>query len=84
MNMGGTQGTTYAIHGNNNPSAIGKSTTLGCIRMHNNDVRWLYDQVNVNTTAIVTSSKSSYKAVAAQYGITVARHCSLLRTMLFL
>lgn len=71
LNMGGTQGTTYAIHGNN-PSAIGKSTPLGCIRMHNNDVRWLYEQVNVNTTVIVTSSKSSYKAVAAQYGITVA------------
>jgi lipoprotein-anchoring transpeptidase ErfK/SrfK len=71
LNMGGTYGTTYAIHGNNNPSAIGKWTTLGCIRMYNNDVRWLYDRVNVKTTVIVTSSNTSYKAVAAKYGVLV-------------
>jgi lipoprotein-anchoring transpeptidase ErfK/SrfK len=28
----------YGIHGTNNPSSIGKSVSLGCIRMYNHDV----------------------------------------------
>ena len=40
--MAGTYGTTYAIHGTNNNQAIGKWTTLGCIRMYNNDIHWLF------------------------------------------
>lgn len=29
---------SYGIHGTNNPSSIGKQVSLGCIRMHNDDV----------------------------------------------
>jgi L,D-transpeptidase ErfK/SrfK len=28
----------YGIHGTNNPSSIGKSVSLGCVRMYNQDV----------------------------------------------
>ncbi|MED3728616.1 L,D-transpeptidase family protein [Priestia filamentosa] len=28
----------YGIHGTNDPSSIGKSVSLGCVRMHNKDV----------------------------------------------
>ncbi len=32
----------YGIHGTNEPDSIGKSLSLGCIRMHNRDVSELY------------------------------------------
>ncbi len=38
-------GGTYAIHGNNKESSIGKHVSGGCIRMHNAEIRWLFPQV---------------------------------------
>jgi len=32
----------YGIHGTNDPESIGKSVSMGCIRMHNEDVEALY------------------------------------------
>lgn len=43
----------YAIHGNNNANSIGKYVSAGCIRMHNKDVRWLYDKVKMNTPVLI-------------------------------
>ncbi|NLB73509.1 MAG: L,D-transpeptidase family protein [Firmicutes bacterium] len=40
----------YGIHGTNNPASIGKAVTLGCIRMHDEDVMELFDIVAVGTT----------------------------------
>ncbi len=37
----------YGIHGNNDPSSIGKSISLGCIRMYNYDVSELYSIVGI-------------------------------------
>ncbi|MBO1580338.1 L,D-transpeptidase [Bacillus sp. XF8] len=54
LNMVGTWGTTYAVHGTNNNQAIGKNTTLGCIRMFNEDIHWLFDRVEKQATVIVT------------------------------
>ena len=51
--MAGTYGTTYAIHGTNNTQAIGKWTTLGCIRMYNNDIHWLFERVQQQATVTV-------------------------------
>ncbi|UYZ23928.1 L,D-transpeptidase [Mesobacillus jeotgali] len=55
LNARGTWGTTYAIHGNNNPKSIGGYVSAGCIRMYDNEVQWLYDQVKVNTPVVITS-----------------------------
>ena len=33
----------YGIHGTNEPDSIGKSVSLGCIRMYNEDVEVVYD-----------------------------------------
>ncbi len=33
------------IHGTNNPPSIGKDESLGCVRMHNQDVEVLYDML---------------------------------------
>lgn len=60
----GTYGTTYGIHGNSNENSIGKYVSAGCVRMHNEEVRWLFDQVKVNTPVVITNSKLSFEAIA--------------------
>ncbi|PFO01501.1 hypothetical protein COJ85_17475 [Bacillus sp. AFS076308] len=69
LNARGTWGSTYAIHGNNNPSSIGKYVSGGCIRMYDNEVEWLFNQVPVNTTVVITTSKSSFDAIAVANGL---------------
>ncbi|WP_276355171.1 L,D-transpeptidase [Cohnella caldifontis] len=44
----------YGIHGTNNEKSIGKYVSAGCIRMHNKDVRWLYDRIDVGTAVLIT------------------------------
>jgi len=67
LRVGETEGTTYAIHGNNNPDSIGKYVSAGCIRMHNDDIEWLFEQVLVGTKVVVTSSELSFEAIAAKH-----------------
>ncbi len=43
----------YGIHGTNNEKSIGKYVSEGCIRMHNKDVHWLYDQVKTKTPVLI-------------------------------
>lgn len=45
--------TLYRIHGTNQPWTIGQAMSSGCIRMANEDVIHLYDQVNVGTRVVV-------------------------------
>jgi lipoprotein-anchoring transpeptidase ErfK/SrfK len=45
----------YGIHGTNNPSSIGKDVSLGCIRMHNDDVLELSSKVPVGTWVFIRS-----------------------------
>ncbi|HBG5346720.1 TPA: cell wall-binding protein Cwp22 [Clostridioides difficile] len=67
----GTYGDTYGIHGNNDESSIGKHISGGCIRMHNKEVRWLFDQVPVGSDVIIDYSNSSYIQIAAKYKINL-------------
>ncbi|GAB6182258.1 hypothetical protein JCM14036_35770 [Desulfotomaculum defluvii] len=46
-------GGSYGIHGNSNPSSIGTYASNGCIRLHNKDILWLYDQIPVGTPVII-------------------------------
>ncbi len=43
----------YGIHGTNKPNLVGKSVSLGCIRMRNEDVNWLYHHVNIQDCIII-------------------------------
>ena len=52
----GGKDTLYRIHGTNEPESIGKSVSSGCIRMLNEDVADLFDQVEIGTQVIVRSS----------------------------
>ena len=45
--------TIYRIHGTNQPWTIGQAMSSGCIRMANEDVMHLYEQVGVGTRVIV-------------------------------
>ena len=44
----------YAIHGTNRPASIGTFASYGCIRMLNEDIVDLYEQVQVGTRVVVT------------------------------
>ena len=46
--------TIYRIHGSNEPWTIGQAVSSGCIRMTNDDVTHLYEQVKVGTRVVVT------------------------------
>jgi hypothetical protein len=61
----GTYGTTYAIHGNSNPASIGTYASAGCVRMHDEEVRWLFDRINLYATVVITNSSKSFDAIAA-------------------
>lgn len=43
----------YGIHGTNDSSSIGKHTSHGCIRMHNEDVLELASLVPINTRVTI-------------------------------
>ena len=69
LHVGLTYGTTYAIHGNNNASSIGKNVSGGCIRMHNSEIRWLFEKINVGDYAIIDKSDKTFIQIAAKHGI---------------
>ncbi|RFU64840.1 L,D-transpeptidase family protein [Peribacillus glennii] len=73
LNARGTWGTTYAIHGNNNPSSIGGYVSSGCVRMHNSEVQWLYSKVKVGTPVIITTSGKSFDSIATASGYKVKK-----------
>ena len=45
--------TIYRIHGTNQPWTIGQAMSSGCIRMANDDVTHLYNQVGIGTRVVV-------------------------------
>ena len=74
LNINGTQGSTYGIHGNNDESSIGKNVSHGCIRMHNADVEWLFDQVTIGTTVLIKNTANSDDYIANYYNIKLIKN----------
>ncbi|MFC7320027.1 L,D-transpeptidase family protein [Halobacillus campisalis] len=66
---GHTSGNVYGVHGTNNPSSIGTYASSGCIRMNNKDVIWLYERADKNIPVYITSSSSSFTALAQKYEV---------------
>lgn len=64
----GTYGTTYAIHGNNDESSIGKYISAGCIRMKNDEIRWLFEIVEKGAPVIILHSTKSHVEIALDHG----------------
>lgn len=65
LNARGTYGTTYAIHGNANPASIGTYASSGCVRMYDEEVRWLFEQIDLFATVYITNTSKSFEAIAA-------------------
>lgn len=68
LNARGTGGSSYGVHGNNNPYSIGTHASSGCIRMYNDDILWLYDRVPLGTeVAIINSNENldEWKSIAS-------------------
>lgn len=53
LNVPGTDGYQYGIHGTNAPESIGKNISQGCIRMKNEDVEWLFRHLPLGTRVII-------------------------------
>jgi len=53
----------YLIHGSNKRFGIGMRASSGCIRLYDNDIKWLFDNVPVNTAVRVVNQpvKMSYE-----------------------
>ena len=64
-------GQVYAIHGTNAPGSIGTNASHGCIRMHNEEVKWLYDKINVGATVIIKNSALSDEEIAKDHGVLI-------------
>lgn len=69
LNIDGTQGSTYGIHGNNNEKSIGKNVSHGCIRMHNSEVEWLFDKVPLGTVVLIKNTSNSDNYIANYYNV---------------
>jgi lipoprotein-anchoring transpeptidase ErfK/SrfK len=64
-------GNVYGIHGTNNPKSIGKYASSGCIRMYNQDVKWLYKNTPLKTKVIITYSSKSFHTIAKKHGYKI-------------
>ncbi|KQL33919.1 L,D-transpeptidase [Bacillus sp. FJAT-25509] len=64
----GTDGSIYGIHGNNDPSTIGKYISNGCVRMYTNDVNELFDKIPYGTKVLITTSTNSFEQLAREQG----------------
>ncbi|MFC0188344.1 L,D-transpeptidase [Fictibacillus aquaticus] len=61
-----TDGRQYGIHGNNNPSSIGKYVSNGCIRMKEDDVQYVYKHLPDGAAVVVIKSEAGYKEILQQ------------------
>ncbi|KZM53350.1 MULTISPECIES: L,D-transpeptidase [Aeribacillus] len=64
----GYYGNNFAIHGNNNPRSIGTYASSGCVRMHNAEIRWLFEKVELHTPVIILKSNKSFDVIAKEHG----------------
>lgn len=46
---------SYGIHGTNDPASIGKNESLGCVRMHNDDVAFVFKALRPGKSTVRTA-----------------------------
>lgn len=64
-------GGEYGIHGNSDPSSIGKYVSAGCIRLRNEDVIWLFDRVPVGTPVKIVNLRGQNTPPVINYTVFV-------------
>ncbi|TWI57869.1 L,D-transpeptidase [Halalkalibacter nanhaiisediminis] len=63
-----TEGRTYGIHGTNRPESIGYAVTAGCIRLPNESVERLFNEVPLGTRVHITNQNHSFEMIAREFG----------------
>lgn len=63
-----TDGRIYGVHGNNNAETIGKYITQGCIRMYEEDVQSLFENIPIGTKIYITKSDYSFEQIGKDQG----------------
>lgn len=53
LDVPGTDGSIYGLHGTNDPDSIGKNVSAGCVRLYNEDIQWLYEHLPLGTEIII-------------------------------
>ena len=64
----GSRDTYYRIHGTNDLESIGNSGSAGCIRMFNQDVIHLYNQIEAPMKVIIRSPEESMRVDPENFG----------------
>jgi lipoprotein-anchoring transpeptidase ErfK/SrfK len=65
----GTDGRIYGIHGTNRPDSIGSHVTAGCIRLPNEVVEKLYEDIPLGTKLYITDEvDASFEDLAKKAG----------------
>lgn len=64
----GGRDTYYRIHGTNDLESIGNSGSAGCIRMFNQDVIHLYEQIEVPMKVVIRSPEESLRVDPEYFG----------------
>ena len=64
----GRRDTRYRIHGTNDLESIGNSGSAGCIRMFNQDVIHLYDQIEAPMQVLIRSEEESLRIDPEYFG----------------
>ncbi|MFC0473560.1 L,D-transpeptidase [Halalkalibacter kiskunsagensis] len=68
FNANNTDGRTFGIHGTNRPESIGYSITAGCIRLPNEVVEILFEEIPIGTTIHITDKDELFIDVARHFG----------------
>lgn len=63
-----TDGRTYGIHGTNQPESIGMAVTAGCVRLPNDVVEKLFEQIPLGTVIHITNEDNSFETIAREFG----------------
>ncbi|NRA41087.1 MAG: L,D-transpeptidase family protein [Pseudomonadales bacterium] len=72
--------TVYLLHGSNRRFGIGMRASAGCIRLYDDDIRWLFDNVSLNTPvrivdqAIKMSYEPTQKLIEVHEPLSYAEH----------
>ena len=68
FNANDTDGRTFGIHGTNRPNSIGYSVTAGCIRLPNEIVERLFEEIPLGTKIYITDQNETFVEVARSSG----------------
>lgn len=63
-----TDGRIYGLHGTNRPSSIGKYVTAGCVRLQNEEIEKLFNDIPIGTKIIITTSSDSFEELGIRAG----------------